>query len=92
MKILFLCFFYSVIFPSGFLFGAIAVAALFYSDRFLLVRRWAPMPELGNDVARISRRFVVPFCLVTLIVVSECYWSAFPFDDVCGTWLAMLLC
>jgi len=84
-KIIFLCFFYSVIFPSGFLFGSFAILATYFTDKFLLLRSWGPLPELGDDVAKLSRRVVFPFCLVTLIVVSQFYWSAFPFDDVCDT-------
>ena len=92
VKIIFLCFFYSVIFPAGFLLGAVSIAALYYSDKFLLVRRWAPIPELGDDMTRFSRRFVIPFCLLSLILVSEFYWSAFPYDNVCGTCAVACVC
>lgn len=83
-KIIFLCFFYSVIFPSGFLLGALAIAATYITDKFLLFRSWAPMPELGDDVAKLSRRVFFPMCLVVLALMSEFYWSAYPFDNVCG--------
>jgi hypothetical protein len=82
-KIIFLCFFYSVIFPSSFFFGALAIAATYVSDKFLLLRSWGPMAELGDDVAKLSRRFFFPLTLVVLAIVSEFYWSAYPFDDAC---------
>jgi hypothetical protein len=66
---MFLCFFYSVIFPSSFFFGALAI-----NDKFLLLRSWGPMAELGDDVAKLS---------IVLAIVSEFYWSAYPFDNTC---------
>lgn len=84
-KITFLCFFYSVIFPPGFLYGSIAIAATYYTDKFLLLRSWGRLPELGNDVAKLSRRVFFPVCLVFLAICSELYWSAYPFDNTCGT-------
>ena len=83
-KIVFLCFFYSVIFPSGFLFGALAYSATYVTDKFLLLRSWGQLPELGDDVAKLSRQIFFPLCLVVLAAISEFYWSAFPFDDLCG--------
>ena len=85
IKVVFLCFFYSVIFPSGFLFGALAYGATYVTDKFLLLRSWGQLPELGNDVAKLSRQIFFPLCLVVLAAVSEFYWSAFPFDNLCGT-------
>jgi hypothetical protein len=82
-KIIFLCFFYSVIFPSSFFFGAFAIAATHITDKFLLLRSWAPVPELGDDVAKLSRRFFFPLTLVVLATMSLFYWSAYPFDNVC---------
>lgn len=82
-KVIFLAFFYSVIFPAGFLFGALAILATYTTDKFLLLRSWGQLPELGDDVAKLSRRFFFPLCLVVLAIVSEFYWSAYPFDNVC---------
>jgi len=49
-----------------------------------LQRSWAPLPELGDDVAKLSRRFFFPVTLVVLAIMSEFYWSAYPFDNACG--------
>lgn len=82
-KIVFLCFFYSTIFPSGLLFGSVSLVITYCTDKFLLLRTWAPIPELGNNVPRLSRRIIFPLCLVVLLLMSELYWSAYPFDNVC---------
>jgi hypothetical protein len=84
-KIVLLCLFYSTIFPGGLLFGSLALVLTYFTDKFLLLRTWAPIPELGNNVARLSRRLVFPFCLIVLLLMSELYWSAYPFDNVCET-------
>jgi hypothetical protein len=42
------------------------------------------MPELGNDVAKLSRRAFFPLAVLALaITMSDFYWSAYPFDNVC---------
>jgi len=84
-KTVFLCLFYSVIFPASFFFGAVALFAVYYTDKFLLLRSWAPLPALGNDIAKLSRFVFFPLTLVTLAIMSEFYWSAYPFDNVCDT-------
>lgn len=84
-KVMFLCCFYSVIFPASFFFGAVAIAATYATDKFLLMRSWAPLPKLGDDVALLSRRVFFPLTLVTLLLVSGFYWSAYPFDDACDS-------
>lgn len=84
-KIIFLCFFYSVIFPASFFFGAVALCAVYATDKFLLMRSWGPLPQIGDDVAKISRKYFFPATLVVLAVMSEFYFSAYPFDNICGT-------
>jgi hypothetical protein len=41
------------------------------------------MPELGNDVAQLSRRVFFPLAVLALAIMSDFYWSAYPFDNVC---------
>mmetsp|Transcript_84645 Transcript_84645/g.126925 ORF Transcript_84645/g.126925 Transcript_84645/m.126925 type:complete len:398 (+) Transcript_84645:162-1355(+) len=84
-KIVFLCFFYSVIFPSSFFFGAAALAISYWTEKFNLLRSWAPMPELGDQVAWISRHIFFPLAVFALVIMSEFYWSAYPFDDICDS-------
>jgi len=84
-KTLFITFLYSVIFPAGYFMAAAALSMTYVTDKFLLVRAWGPIPEMGNQVAQWSRRLFFPLCLVTLCLTSEFFWSAYPFDDVCDT-------
>ena len=82
-KTIFLVVFYSMIFPVGFLYGACALYVTYVTDKFLLVRSWAKLPELGNDVAKFSRRIFFPFCVVTLSVMSQFFVSSYPYDNLC---------
>lgn len=84
-KTIFLVFFYSAIFPSGFFFGAVALLLTYVVDKFLLLRSWAPMPALGDDVARLGRKVFFPLTAVVLALMSEFFYSAYPFDDLCDT-------
>mmetsp|Transcript_606 Transcript_606/g.975 ORF Transcript_606/g.975 Transcript_606/m.975 type:complete len:793 (-) Transcript_606:298-2676(-) len=84
-KIIFLCIFYSPIFPASFFYGAFAYAANFYTDKFLFFRSWAAIPEIGNDVAKNSRHLYFPLTLIIMVIVSEFYMSAYPFDSLCDT-------
>mmetsp|Transcript_36119 Transcript_36119/g.52922 ORF Transcript_36119/g.52922 Transcript_36119/m.52922 type:complete len:866 (-) Transcript_36119:573-3170(-) len=85
-KIIFLCIFYSPIFPASFFYGAFAYAANFYTDKFLFFRSWAAIPRIGNDVAVLSRNFYFPMTLVIMVIMSEFYMSAYPFDSLCDTY------
>lgn len=42
------------------------------------------MPELGDDVAKLSRKVFFPLAILGLAIMSEFYWSAYPFDNACG--------
>lgn len=84
-KTIFLVFFYSAIFPAGFFFGAVALLLTYVVDKFLLLRSWAPMPALGDDVARLGRKVFFPLTAVVLALMSEFFYSAYPFDDLCDT-------
>jgi len=82
-KIVFLCCFYSVIFPASFMFGALAILATYVTDKFCLFRSWGRLPELGNDVAKLSRGIFFPLVLFVLVALSQFYWSTYPFDNLC---------
>lgn len=84
-KTIFLVFFYSAIFPSGFFYGAVALALTYVTDKFLLVRSWRAMPKVGDAVARLSRKIFFPMTLVFLAVMSEFFYSAYPCDNLCDT-------
>jgi len=84
-KTIFLVFFYSAIFPSGFFYGAVALFLTYITDKFLLLRSWGAMPKLGDAVARLSRKVFFPLTLVFLAVMSEFFYSAYPCDNLCDT-------
>lgn len=51
------------------------------------------MPELGNDVAQLSRSVFFPLAvrLAFLAIMSGFYWSACPFDIVCREYCPILI-
>jgi hypothetical protein len=84
-KTIFLVFFYSAIFPSGFFYGAIALQLSYVTDKFLLLRSWGATPRIGDAVARLSRKIFFPLTLVFLAVMSEFFYSSYPCDNLCDT-------
>jgi len=81
-KILFVVFFYSALFPSGFFFGFLILLTQYYMDKFSLVRIWQPTPRLGSDLAKFSRIFFV-ITVVAFAVVSSFTWAQYPYDKLC---------
>ena len=55
-KVLFVCFFYSSLFPASFFFGFAILLVQYYTDKFCLLRIWGFSPSLGSNLARYSRR------------------------------------
>jgi len=82
VNILFLTLFYSGIFPAGFFLAAIALFVHYWTDKFCLLRNWAPSPKLGRDLNRISKYFIW-LSLAIGALMSSYNFSAFPFDDAC---------
>lgn len=83
MKILFLCFFFSALFPGAFVLSAASLLLHYFVDRFCLTRVWAPMPMIGSHVAQFNRTTVIPVLLVVLSVMNAYIWSGFPYDNIC---------
>jgi hypothetical protein len=84
-KTIFLVFFYAAIFPAGFFYGAVALFLTYLTDKFLLLRSWGPMPRVGDEVARLSRKVFFPTTVVVLAIMSEIFFSAYPCDNLCPT-------
>lgn len=82
-KILFVVFFYSAVFPSGFFFGFLILITQYYMDKFSLVRMWQPTPRLGADLADFSRKYFFTFTVVAFAVVSSFTWAQYPYDKLC---------
>lgn len=82
-KILFVVFFYSALFPSGFFFGFVILTFQYLTDKFSLLRIWGWAPFIGSELAVFSRRFFFSGAAITLAVVSSYVWAQFPYDNVC---------
>ncbi|KAL7559500.1 hypothetical protein ACA910_010314 [Epithemia clementina (nom. ined.)] len=82
-NILFVCFFYSALFPAAFFFGAIILIVKHYTDKYCLMRIWARQPMVGSRLARFSRRYFFYGSLVASLLVSAYMWAQYPYDNVC---------
>lgn len=82
-KVLFLCFFYSALFPSTFFFGAAILFVQYYTDKYCLMRIWAWRPFIGPELARFSRRYFFSGSVLAFALVSAYTWAQFPYDNVC---------
>jgi hypothetical protein len=82
-KILFLCLWYSSIFPSSFYLCAFSLGIKYFVDKFCLMRTWKKAPQLGTKISKFSRRYFFTFAIAVMAVISSYYWSGFPFDNLC---------
>lgn len=82
-KILFLCFFYSALFPSCFFFGGAILLVQYYSDKYCLMRIWQSAPFLGPKLAIFSRRYFFSGALLAYVISAGYDWAQFPFDNLC---------
>lgn len=82
-NVLFVCCFYSALFPSVFVFGFAILVVQYYTDKFCLVRIWRRAPFIGSNLARISRRYFFNIALVVFISSSAYAWAQFPYNNLC---------
>jgi len=82
-KILFLCLFYSSIFPFSFFMCAISLTLKYWVDKWNLMRTWKRAPALGPVITRMSRQYFYLIAVGFMAVFSSYYWSAFSFDNLC---------
>lgn len=82
-KVLFVCFFYSALFPSGFFFGSVILCFQYLVDRYCLMRIWGWTPFIGSQLAVFSRKFFFSGAIIAFAVVSSYVWAQFPYDNVC---------
>ncbi|KAL7559514.1 hypothetical protein ACA910_010325 [Epithemia clementina (nom. ined.)] len=82
-KVLFLCFFYSSLLPSSFIFGFAILMTQHYVDKYCLMRIWGWTPTIGPELARFSRRYFFYGALLAFILVSAYAWAQFPYDNIC---------
>lgn len=76
-KVLFVCFFYSALFPASFLFGFAILFVQYHVDKFCLLRIWGFSPSLGSSLAKYSRRYFFTGATVAFIISSSYAWAQF---------------
>lgn len=81
-NVLFLTFYYGTIFPVGYFFCALTLCVHYWTDKYCLLRVWAPEPHIGTRLSVFCRSFVAG-SLVILAVMSSYYVAGFPFDNAC---------
>eukprot|EP00527_Entomoneis_sp_CCMP2396_P005983 CAMPEP_0198140732 /NCGR_PEP_ID=MMETSP1443-20131203/3854_1 /TAXON_ID=186043 /ORGANISM="Entomoneis sp., Strain CCMP2396" /LENGTH=982 /DNA_ID=CAMNT_0043803251 /DNA_START=336 /DNA_END=3284 /DNA_ORIENTATION=- len=82
-KVLFLCFFYSALFPAGFFFGCAILLVQQITDKYCLMRIWGPTAAIGSQLAVFSRRYFFNGALLAYILVGAFTWAQFPYDNIC---------
>jgi len=82
-KILFLCMFYSSIFPFSFFMCAISLTLKYWVDKWNLMRTWKRAPALGPVITKMSRQYMYLIAVGFMAFSSSYYWSGFSFDNLC---------
>ena len=82
-KILFLCLWYSAIYPAAFFMCAFTLGVNYFTDRFSLMRTWKRPPHLGTRISKFSRQYFFSVACLAMAVISSFYWSGFPYDNTC---------
>jgi hypothetical protein len=82
-KVLFVCFYYSALYPAAFFFGTAILIGQYYTDKFCLMRIWADSASLGSEVAKFSRKYFFSFAVVAYAVISAYAFAGFPYDNLC---------
>jgi hypothetical protein len=82
-KVIFVALFYTSILPEALFLGAFALVAQYYSAKFFLLRLSGIAPDLGFQLARLSRNWFIPLVLAVHVVMSAYWFSGFPYDHIC---------
>lgn len=84
-EVLFVCFFYSSLYPAAFFFGTAILIVQYYTDKYCLLRIWASTAAIGGEVARFSRRYFFSAAVVAYAVINAYVWAGFPYSNLCET-------
>ena len=82
-KLFFLCTWYGVLYPIGYVLAALALSVQYFADKFLLLRTWARRPPTGPHISKLSRKVFFPLIFLSFSVISSYHWSGFPYDNLC---------
>jgi len=83
-KVIFVALMYSSILPQSLFLGALACYIHFFFGKFCLLRMWRKAPDIGRNLAEISRNSFFKMSLLVHLLASAYFWSGFPYDMVCG--------
>lgn len=83
-KVLFLSFYYCTIFPSALFLCAGTMLVLYYIDSYSIMRIWKRNPQIGPQISHFNDKYIVPFYILVLSILSSYWWSAFPYDNLCS--------
>lgn len=84
LKTLFVCLFFSAIFPQGYFVASMAMFMTYWSSKYCLFNRWKRSPPMNDSLAVSTRRYLA-IALVIHVLVSLQYYAGWPFDGLCPT-------
>ncbi|CAN0116278.1 unnamed protein product [Scytosiphon promiscuus] len=84
LKTLFVCVFFSAIFPQGYFVAAAAMFMTYWSSKYCLFYRWKRSPPMNDSLAVSTRRYLA-IALVIHVLVSLQFYAGWPFDGLCPT-------
>jgi len=82
-KVIFLAFFYSSIFPAGFLYAFLTLSIYYFTDKFCLLYTWRQLPAVNTELSRLSDIYFVPATVVIGAIVLPYSFASFPYDNAC---------
>ena len=76
-------FYYAMLFPIGFFLASCTLTIHYWTDKFCLLRVWAPAPRIGTRVAEMSRTYFLAAALLVYAFLNSYSYASFPFDNAC---------
>ncbi|CAN0385464.1 unnamed protein product [Pylaiella littoralis] len=84
LKTMFVCLFFSAIFPQGYFVASMAMFMTYWSSKYCLFNRWKRSPPMNDSLAVSTRRYLA-IALVIHVMVSLQFYAGWPFDGLCMT-------
>ncbi|CAM9506878.1 unnamed protein product [Discosporangium mesarthrocarpum] len=84
LKTMFVCLFFSAIFPQGYFIASMALFMTFWASKFCLFNVWKTPPPVDQKLATITSRYLL-LALLIHILVSVQFYRGWPFDRLCPT-------
>ena len=83
-KSIFIALFYMGILPTGVFFAALSLAINYWTDKYMLLRRWKAVPPSDKTLAEFSRNGIMAGLFMHL-VMSAIFFAGWPWDSACRT-------